>query len=93
LFDDAPRKIGLTIGSLTVQGMAELARVVREKNLKMVILAVPAEAAQKIVDQLVELGVRAILNYAPITLSVPPDVRVHYIDPVTGLQSMAYYLK
>ena len=93
LFDDAPRKIGLTIGSLTVQGMTELVRVVREKNLKMVILAVPAEAAQKIVDQLVELGVRAILNYAPITLSVPPDVRLHYIDPVTGLQSMAYYLK
>ena len=93
LFDDAPRKIGLTIGSLTVQGMTELARVVQERNLRMVILAVPAEAAQAVANQLVELGVRAILNYAPITLSVPPDVRVYYIDPVTGLQSMAYYLK
>jgi redox-sensing transcriptional repressor len=93
LFDNAPTKIGRTIGGLTVQGMTELARVVRERNLKMVILAVPVEAAQKIAEQLVELGVRAILNYAPITLSVPPDVRVHNIDPVTGLQSMAYYLK
>jgi redox-sensing transcriptional repressor len=93
LFDNAPTKIGRTIGSLKVQDMAELAYVVRERNLKMVILAVPAEAAQKVADQLIELGVRAILNYAPITLSVPPDVRVDYIDPVVGLQSMAYYLK
>ena len=93
LFDNAPKKIGLTISGLTVQGVSELARVVRAQNLKMVILAVPAEAAQKVADQLVELGVRAILNYAPITLSVPSDVRVYYIDPVIGLQSMAYYLK
>jgi redox-sensing transcriptional repressor len=93
LFDNAPTKIGRTIGSLTVQGMTELAPVVRERKLEMVILAVPAEAAQKVAEQLVELGVRAILNYAPITLNVPPDVRVYYIDPVIGLQSMAYYLK
>ena len=93
LFDNAPTKIGRTIGSLTVQETTELARVVRERKLEMVILAVPVEAAQKVAEQLVELGVRAILNYAPITLNVPPNVRVYYIDPVIGLQSMAYYLK
>ena len=93
LFDNAPTKIGRTIGSLTVQETTELARVVRERKLEMVILAVPVEAAQMVAEQLVELGVRAILNYAPITLNVPPNVRVYYIDPVIGLQSMAYYLK
>ena len=93
LFDNAPTKIGRTIGSLTVQETTELARVVRERKLEMVILAVPVEAAQKVAEQLVELGVRAIFNYAPITLNVPPNVRVYYIDPVIGLQSMAYYLK
>jgi redox-sensing transcriptional repressor len=93
IFDNAPKKIGMTVGDLTVQSTAELARVVREKELRMVILAVPASAAQSVANQLVELGIRAILNYAPITLSVPPEVRVYYIDPVVGLQSMTYYLK
>ena len=41
---------------------------------------------------MIEAGVRAILNYAPITLTVPPSVRVQYIDPVVGLQRMTYYL-
>jgi redox-sensing transcriptional repressor len=43
-------------------------------------------------DQLVKAGVKAILNYAPISLNVPEDVRVQYIDPVTHLQRMTYYL-
>ena len=43
-------------------------------------------------DKLVEVGVRGILNYAPITLTVPENVHVQYIDPVTHLQKMTYYL-
>jgi redox-sensing transcriptional repressor len=58
----------------------------------MAILAVPADAAQSVTEELVELGIRAILCYAPITLSAPPEVRIFYIDPVGGMQSMAYYL-
>jgi len=45
-----------------------------------------------VVDELVEGGVRAILNYAPITVTVPPDVRVQYVDPVVYLQRMTFYL-
>jgi redox-sensing transcriptional repressor len=41
---------------------------------------------------MIDAGVKAILNYAPITLTVPPHVRVQYIDPVVGLQRMTYYL-
>lgn len=93
IFDNAPKKIGIQVGDLTVQSIADLPRVVREKRLEIVILAVPGDAAPGVVTQLVELGIRAILNYAPITLNVPPHVRVYYIDPVVGLQSMAYYLK
>jgi redox-sensing transcriptional repressor len=92
IFDNAPKKIGLTVGALTVQGMTELPRCVRDRKLQIAILAVPAVAAQAVADELVELGIRAILNYAPITLSVPPEVKVYYIDPVVGLQSMTYYL-
>ena len=92
LFDNAVKKMGMQVGELVVQSITDLPRVVREKGLRIAILAVPADVAQSIVDQLVELEFRAILCYAPITLSVPPEVKVYYIDPVVGLQSMAYYL-
>jgi redox-sensing transcriptional repressor len=55
-------------------------------------LSVPAPAAQEVTDMLVKAGVKAILNYAPISLTVPEDVRVQHIDPATHLQRMTYYL-
>jgi redox-sensing transcriptional repressor len=56
-------------------------------------LAVPAAYAQEVTNKLVEAGIKAILNYAPININVPPHVRVQYIDPATHLQQMSYYLE
>jgi redox-sensing transcriptional repressor len=56
-------------------------------------LTVPAAAAQGVADKLVEAGVQAILNYAPISLNVPEGVRLQYLDPSIGLQRMTYYLE
>lgn len=92
IFDNAPNKVGTMVGELRVQDMAELPRVLQEKRIRVATLAVPADAAAGVAAKLIELGICSILNYAPITLSVPPDVKVHYIDPVVGLQSMAFYL-
>lgn len=92
IFDNAPKKVGVPVGDLQVQDMAELPRIVRDRKIRIAILAVPADAAAAVAAKLVELGVCAILNYAPITLNVPPPIRVYYIDPVVGLQNMAYYL-
>lgn len=92
LFDNAPKKIGSKIGNLTIYDLKEVPRVAQEKKLQIAILAVPADAAQTVADQLVQVGVRAILNYAPVTLTVPPKVKVYDIDPVAGLQGMTYYL-
>ena len=92
VFDNAPKKIGAQVGSLTVLDIAELPRVVREKRIRVAILAVPAETASAVAMTAVESGIQAILNYAPITLNVPSYVKVYHIDPVVGLQSMAYYL-
>ena len=58
----------------------------------LAMLAVPAESAQGVADQLVQAGVRGILNYAPINLSVPPEVHVQNIDPVENLQRITYYV-
>jgi len=92
IFDSAPAKIGAMLGNWRVLPMDTLRETVRAQKIYLAIIAVPAAAAQAVADELVQGGVRAILNYAPTTLSVPPQIKVFHIDPVAGLQSMTYYL-
>jgi redox-sensing transcriptional repressor len=66
--------------------------VTREK-VQVAILAVPIGAAQETADLLIEAGVRAILNYAPINLNAPEGVQIRYSDPVIQLQRMTFYLE
>jgi len=92
VLDKDKQKIGRQVGKLRVLDIATLPEVVREYRIRTAILAVPATEAQGVADALVAAGVKAILNYAPITLSLPARIQVHHIDPVIGLQSMTYYL-
>jgi redox-sensing transcriptional repressor len=92
LFDSDPRKIGSEIAGLTVMSNDQITPVIQQQDIKMAIVAVPAQYAQQVTNILVEAGVRAILNYAPITVQAPPGVWVRYIDPVAVLHSMTYYL-
>jgi len=92
LFDHNPVKIGQKINDLPIHSIHDMPEVLREQNIEMAIMAVPATGAQEAADALVAAGVRAILNYAPITVRVPPHVRIRHIDPVVALQSMTYYL-
>jgi redox-sensing transcriptional repressor len=92
VFDSDPAKVGQPIGHLTVQPMSELCNTIQERHVEIGILAIPAEAAQTVADELVHCGVRAILNYAPLHLVLPEDIRVSHIDPVASMQSMTYYL-
>jgi redox-sensing transcriptional repressor len=93
VFDSDPRKIGSMVGDFVIQDTAGLVQAVRAAGITIAMLTVPADAAQMVVDQLVEAGVRAILNYAPAILKVSEWVHVQYIDPVIHLQRMTYYLK
>jgi redox-sensing transcriptional repressor len=93
IFDNDPAKIGTGQGNMKVIEGARMKSVIRELNVKIAMIAVPANHAQEVADELVEAGVRALLNYAPYNLSVPEGVRVQYIDPVTLLQRMTYYLE
>jgi redox-sensing transcriptional repressor len=93
IFDNDPAKIGTKIHDMTIQDMNSVPAVLREYNIKIAMLATPAEAAQEIVNMLVAHGVQSILNYAPINLTVPEGVQVQYIDPVGKLQHMAYYIR
>jgi redox-sensing transcriptional repressor len=92
IFDNDPAKIGQKTDGEEVHDIRNLAKIIAKLKIKMAIVAVPASTAQAVSDILVEAGIRAILNYAPITLTVPENVQVQYIDPVVHLQRMTYYL-
>jgi len=92
VFDNDPRKIGSHLGPFEILDAETMSERIRREGIKIGIVAVPAAAAQKVVDQMLTAGVRAILNYAPVTVTVPEDVQVQYMDPVIHLQHMTYYL-
>jgi redox-sensing transcriptional repressor len=92
ILDKDKRKIGRQVGKLKVLDTARLPEVIKEHRIQIAMIAVPASQAQEVANELVSAGVKAILSYAPITLTLPEHVRVQYIDPVVGLQSMAYHL-
>ena len=92
VFDNDPKKIGERIGDFEVFSTAVIVEKIKQHKIKIAVLTVPAQAAQEITDQLVKAGIKAILNYAPVSINVPQGVHVQYIDPVTHLQRMTYYL-
>lgn len=92
VFDNDPKKIGHKAGGFEVFDTATMIERIKSHKIKVAMLCVPAASAQEAADQLVKAGVKAILNYAPISINVPEDVKVQYIDPVTHLQRMTYYL-
>ena len=92
LFDNDPSKIGNKIGEFVVEDSATMMERIRSANVKIAMITLPAGAAQAAADQLVQAGVRAILNYASVSLNVPENVHVQYIDPANHLQRMTYYL-
>ena len=91
-FDNNPDNVGQEVGGIAVQAMSVLAETVATRDISIAIVAVPSAHTQSVIDRLVECGVRAILNYAPVNAQVPPGVRVRSIDPVLALQAMTYYL-
>ena len=92
LFDSHPDRVGQAVGNLTVLPDDRITELIQARGIRIGIVAVPAAEAQKVADQMIAGGVRAILNYAPVVLKAPAGVIVREIDPVGALQSMTYYL-
>jgi redox-sensing transcriptional repressor len=92
IYDSDPAKVGTDVGSFKVKDIADIESEIKKDGIKVAMIATPSDHAQEVADQLVSAGVMAILNYAPINLNVPENVRVQYIDPVIHLQRMTYYL-
>ncbi|MEW6227012.1 MAG: redox-sensing transcriptional repressor Rex [Bacillota bacterium] len=92
LFDSDPAKIGRKTADVPIYHVDEIAERVRERQVRMAIVAVPAEVAQKVVNACVNAGIEAILNFAPVKLKVPEGVRLHNTDLSVELMHLAYYL-
>ena len=92
VFDNNPELIGKKIGDLTILSIENMESELIDANVTIAMLTVPASVAQEVTDQLIESRIKAILNYAPIDITVPDNVVVQYIDPSIHLQRMTYYL-
>lgn len=92
IFDADPAKIGRQWNGLAVQDIAHLETELARQPVDMAVLVTPAEAAQPVADRLVRLGVRAILNFAPLQLTVPADVVVKTVNLALELETLSYAL-
>ncbi|MCZ6684232.1 MAG: redox-sensing transcriptional repressor Rex, partial [Planctomycetota bacterium] len=93
VFDDDKAKIGKRVPSLegvTIQPVEEIARAVREKDIRLAIIAVPGEAAQGVTDRLLAAGERGLLNYAPVSLDVDTAVAVSSVDLAVQLEQLSF---
>jgi len=93
ILDADPHKIGKRVpGGLTVEDVAELPRIVKERKVHIGVITVPATSAQKVFDQLVAAGVQAVLNFAPAQLKGHPEVKLKHVDLKISLELLSFFL-
>lgn len=94
LFDNDRQKIGRRLGEekIAVHDVDELARVIREESIDVMVIAVPAKAAQRVLNQVMSAGIKAVLNFAPVSLTARRGVKVKTVDLTTSLESLSYFL-
>jgi redox-sensing transcriptional repressor len=90
VFDNDQSKIGRKLGPFTIHSLADLPATIEREGVKLAILAVPADAAQDVADQLISAGVRGLLNFAPVSLSVPRDVSLNTVDVAVQLEQLSF---
>jgi redox-sensing transcriptional repressor len=90
LLDSDARTVGTEVGGLAVRPIEELEDVVADTRASIGVITTPAEVAQSVCDRLVAAGVRSILNFAPVALTVPADVDVRKVDLSVELQVLAF---
>jgi redox-sensing transcriptional repressor len=91
-FDVDPAVVGRQIGPVSVRPLEELEPTVRGEHVDVALLAVPEAQAQTVADRLVRAGIRGILNFAPVVLSVPDEVAVENVDFMAGLSRLGFFM-
>ena len=93
VFDINPEKIDRVVSGCHSYHVKDLRQIIIEKKIKTAVIAVPSSGAQNVADELIEAGVKGILNYAPIILSVPESIYVENRDMITALEKVSYFAK
>jgi len=94
LFDNDEQKIGHRVGEdkILIHDVKKMPRLVADESIDVMVIAVPARAAQKVLNQIMSAGIKAVLNFAPASLSARLDVKVKTVDLTTSLESLSYFL-
>lgn len=92
ILDSDPKKLGHKVSDLVIQDFDRCDELIHQEKIKIAVVAVPASAAQRVVDRLVQAGVKAILNFAPVTILVPAGVHIRNENMAIEIESLSYAL-
>jgi redox-sensing transcriptional repressor len=92
IFDDDPAKANRQVNGIPIFTPRDLVREVRARGVQIGIIAVPPDAAQTVAEQLVEAGIKAVLNFAPARIRVPREVRLQDVDLSIELETLSFHL-
>lgn len=93
IFDNDPKKIGKKLSNINIYHLDVLEEKVKEFKIELGIIAVPAQAAQEVADKLVKAGIKGIMNFAPINITVPENIVLRRVDLSAQLEYLTYYLE
>ena len=92
IFDNNPSKIGKRLGHIFIYDIKEMEKFIQTENINIGVLVVPADYAQEVADKMVAGGIKAILNFAPIHIILPPEIKIHNVDLSIEFEGLTYYL-
>lgn len=93
LFDNDRQKIGRRIDAdIAVHDVERLSQLIHQESIDVMVIAVPAKAAQRVLNQIMSAGIKAVLNFAPVSLTARRGVKVKTVDLTTSLESLSYFL-
>ncbi len=92
IFDNNPSKIGKKLDHIFIYDIKEVEKFIQSENINIGILVVPANSAQEVADKMVAGGIKAILNFAPTHIVLPPEIKIHNVDLSIEFEGLTYYL-
>jgi redox-sensing transcriptional repressor len=90
VFDNDASKVGKKQQQFVIQPLTELHATIQREQIRLAIMAVPADYAQDVADQLIAAGVRGLLNFAPVSISVPPNIALNAVDLAVQLEQLSF---
>jgi len=92
IFDNSSLKIGKKLGHIFIYDIKEIEKFIQVEKINIGIIVVPADSAQEVADKMVAGGIKAILNFAPVHIALPPEIKIHNVDLSIELEGLTYYL-